>query len=88
MVAERGFPSTPIHPGRLDAQGSNRFGSIFVQQLSYDRVRHGHMQEQLGEKVDLTDEYQIAERRRVSDRYHCRLASRIAAISRPRSSIV
>jgi hypothetical protein len=46
------------------------------------------MKEELGEKVNLTDEDEIAERRRIRDRYHFRLASRIAAISRSRSSIV
>jgi hypothetical protein len=58
-----------------------------VQQFSNYNARHCHMKEELGEKVNLTDEDEIAERRRIRDRYF-RLASRIAAISRSRSSIV
>jgi hypothetical protein len=37
---------------------------------SYDRARHGHMQEQLGKKFNLTDADQIAERRRIRDGDH------------------
>lgn len=59
-----------------------------MQQLSYDCLRHRHMKEQLGQNVDFANEYQIAERRRIRDGYHRRLASRIAAISRSRSSVV
>ena len=51
-----------------------------MEQFSNDSARHRHMTEELGEKANLTDEDEVAERGRIRDRYHCRLASRIGDI--------
>jgi len=62
--------------------------SIFVDQFGDHGRRHEHLAVEFGKNVDLADGDQIADRGRIRDGDHCRDASRIAAMSRSRSSIV
>ena len=57
-------------------------------QFKNDRLRHQDSIEEMRQKVNLTDQYEVAERRCIGDRSHLCEASRIAAISFSRSSIV
>ena len=59
-----------------------------MNQLGKYSLRRQHLGEELRQEIDLTDQNEIANRRSVRDGDHCGEASRIAAISRSRSSIV
>ena len=72
--------------GSPDAQA--RTGCVRVQQFVNYGLRRQHFIEEFRQKLDFTNQDEIADRRRVRDGDHRREASRIAAISRSRSSIV
>lgn len=59
-----------------------------MQHFKNGRLRHQDSTEEQREKIDLTDQYEVAERRCIGDRNHLCEASRIAAISFSGSSIV
>jgi hypothetical protein len=59
-----------------------------MEQFAKHRGGHQHLIKEFGKEVDLADQDEIADRRSIRDRDHCLEASRMAAISRSRSSIV
>ena len=67
------------------ASGGNTSRCFLVEQ---DNVGQRGLKKKLGQEVDLTDQNEIADGRGVRDGDHCWEVSRIAAISRSKSSIV